>query len=193
MSLPAGDGSNHTPRNDDPVGDYSNKSDLLPPRLLELQKLANATRATEHLHEEHEHSTRRVRRRLEPGIIQDIARNYEAGATTPALCAEFGLSKTNVLRLLPSPRSPHTSTPATTTSANDSSRQESACDLEVEVTKEDLVHHLSESAQIAENHNAMSSSTRTWWRRRGNSTLTFTESNTSNVIWMSRASEAANT
>ena len=84
----------------EPVSDYSNKSHLIPPRLLELQKLANATRATEHLHEEHEHSTHRVRRRLEPGIIQDIARNYEAGATTPALCAEFGLSKTSVLRLL---------------------------------------------------------------------------------------------
>ena len=73
---------------------------MIPLPLLELRKLATATRSTDYLHDEHEHSTRRVRRRLQPGIIQEIVRKYEAGAMTPALCAEFGLSKTSVLRLL---------------------------------------------------------------------------------------------
>lgn len=44
--------------------------------------------------------SRSLRRRLEPALIKQIVAEYESGATTPSLCAAYGLSKTGVLRLL---------------------------------------------------------------------------------------------
>jgi transposase-like protein len=42
----------------------------------------------------------RLRRRLSPELIAEIADKYCAGATTPALCLEYSLSKGGVLKLL---------------------------------------------------------------------------------------------
>ena len=44
--------------------------------------------------------SRPLRRRLEPAQIKRIVAEYESGATTPSLCATYGLSKTGILRLL---------------------------------------------------------------------------------------------
>ncbi|WP_394686153.1 helix-turn-helix domain-containing protein [uncultured Microbacterium sp.] len=84
----------------EPVRHYSNKSALLPPPLVELQKLADllpnlTTSATPQ-----EQVSWSLRRRLEPALVKQITTEYEAGATTPSLCETYGLSKTGILRLL---------------------------------------------------------------------------------------------
>ena len=47
-----------------------------------------------------EQVSRSLRRRLEPALVKQIAREYESGATTPSLCETYGLSKTGILRVL---------------------------------------------------------------------------------------------
>jgi hypothetical protein len=42
----------------------------------------------------------RLSRRLSPERVTDIVAKYEAGATTPALRAEYGLSKGGLLKVL---------------------------------------------------------------------------------------------
>lgn len=79
---------------------YSNKSVLLPPPLVELQKLAglapNSASSTAPL----EQVSRPLRRRLAPALVKRVATEYELGATTPNLCATYGLSKAGILQLL---------------------------------------------------------------------------------------------
>lgn len=43
---------------------------------------------------------RALRRRLEPERIAEIVTKYQEGATTPALCTEYSLSKGGLLKLL---------------------------------------------------------------------------------------------
>lgn len=42
----------------------------------------------------------RLSRRLDPSVAREIAVKYEAGEMTPALCTQYGLSKSGILRLL---------------------------------------------------------------------------------------------
>lgn len=42
----------------------------------------------------------RLSRRLSPEIVSEIVDKYEAGITTPALCAEYSLSKGGLLKVL---------------------------------------------------------------------------------------------
>jgi len=42
----------------------------------------------------------RLSRRLSPEVVTEIATKYEAGVTTPALCAEYSLSKGGLLKVL---------------------------------------------------------------------------------------------
>ncbi len=44
--------------------------------------------------------SRRLRRRLEPELIREIVTKYDSGSMTPALCEEYGLSKTGILAML---------------------------------------------------------------------------------------------
>lgn len=41
-----------------------------------------------------------LRRRLEPALVREIVQKYESGATTPALCVQYSLSKGGLLKLL---------------------------------------------------------------------------------------------
>ncbi|SIS13000.1 hypothetical protein SAMN05880568_2905 [Microbacterium sp. RURRCA19A] len=84
----------------EPIHGYSNKSALLPPPLMELQKLADLTPNFAASATPVEQVSRSLRRRLEPVLVKQIAAEYESGATTPSLCATYGLSKTGILRLL---------------------------------------------------------------------------------------------
>jgi DNA-directed RNA polymerase specialized sigma24 family protein len=43
---------------------------------------------------------RRLARRLSDDVIAELVARYEAGATSPELCAQFGLAKGSVLRIL---------------------------------------------------------------------------------------------
>lgn len=45
-------------------------------------------------------SPTRLSRRLSPEVITEIVDKYEAGITTPALCAEYSLSKGGLLKVL---------------------------------------------------------------------------------------------
>lgn len=84
----------------EPVHHYSNKSVLLPPPLVELQKLADLTQNFTASAAPVEQVSRSLRQRLEPDLVKQIASEYESGATTPSLCKTYGVSKTGMLRLL---------------------------------------------------------------------------------------------
>lgn len=81
------------------MGARSNNSVTLAPRLDRLQFLLkqrpSSTSGSGHVAE-----ATRLSRRLSPEIVTEIAAKYEAGVTTPALCAEYSLSKGGLLTVL---------------------------------------------------------------------------------------------
>ncbi len=83
----------------DPVRGNSNKSALLPPSLATLTNLvSHQVVATADVSiDRPQHA---LRRRLEPALVREIVERYESGTTTPALCAEYSLSKGGILKLL---------------------------------------------------------------------------------------------
>lgn len=86
----------------DSVDGQSNKSHLLPPTLYELQGLVAASKAVVVPVLEASRTTvqRRLRRRLSPDVVREIARRYADGEHTPQLCQEYGISKGGLLKLL---------------------------------------------------------------------------------------------
>lgn len=82
------------------VRNNSNKSNLLPPRHDDLKKMVDLVAKTPVPEAPREMLSRRLRRRLSPELIAEIVAKYESGSMTPALCAEYGLSKTGILQLL---------------------------------------------------------------------------------------------
>lgn len=83
-----------------PVHRNSNKSALLPPPPAELQKLAGLRPNLRAVPGIVTDVPRTLRRRLDPAVIAEITAKYRDGATTPALCAEYSVSKGGLLKLL---------------------------------------------------------------------------------------------
>ena len=73
---------------------------LLPLSTAELSKLAVAAARMPDPSAAPSPTPRRLERRLSPETCAEMVEKYRAGATTPALCAEYGLSKGGLLRLL---------------------------------------------------------------------------------------------
>lgn len=84
----------------DTVHRNSNKSTLLPPPLLELQKLAGLSPNSVAGNSPSEHPAWLLRRRLTPALVAEIVEKYQSGATTPSLCAEYNISKGGLLKML---------------------------------------------------------------------------------------------
>jgi len=80
----------------DTVRGNSNNSISLPPRLADLRKLAAA--AVEVIEDATVEAALswRLRQRLQPERIREIVTKCEAGSMTPALCDEYGLSKSGI-------------------------------------------------------------------------------------------------
>ncbi|MDQ1075866.1 MULTISPECIES: hypothetical protein [unclassified Microbacterium] len=73
---------------------------LLPPPLVELQKLAGLRPAPGASTACPAPMPQPLRRRLQPTLIAEIVDKYCSGATTPSLCIEYSLSKGGLLKLL---------------------------------------------------------------------------------------------
>lgn len=84
----------------EPAHRYSNKSALVPPPLLQLQKLAGLVPNPNTSIAPPEQTPRLLRRRLEPARIAEIIEKYRSGAKTPSLCVEYSISKGGLLMLL---------------------------------------------------------------------------------------------
>lgn len=84
----------------EPVHRNSNKSALLPPPLVELQKLAGLASNPSVSNSPPTPSPRLLRRRLDPALIAEIVAKYQSGVTTPSLCVEYTLSKGGLLKVL---------------------------------------------------------------------------------------------
>lgn len=84
----------------EPVHRYSDKSALLPPPLVELQKLAGLVPNPSTSTTPPEQTPRLLRRRLKPALVTEIVEKYRSGGTTPSLCREYALSKGGLLKLL---------------------------------------------------------------------------------------------
>ncbi|QPE04089.1 hypothetical protein IT882_12865 [Microbacterium schleiferi] len=84
----------------EPLNGYSNNSLLLPPQATELSKLAAAAARMPDPAAKPPPPPHRLSRRLSPETCAEIAEKCRAGATTPSLCAEYGISKGGLLRLL---------------------------------------------------------------------------------------------
>lgn len=83
------------------VHDNSSKSSgHLAPTLPELQKLASRAATTLTQVEPAIPDPRSLKRRIDPDTWEQIVAKYKAGATTPQLCLEYGLSKTGLLNHL---------------------------------------------------------------------------------------------
>jgi AraC-like DNA-binding protein len=86
-----------------PVSGHSNKSQLEPPSLDEIAKLAQLSRKPHSKVKpmlEHVTPPRNLRRRLTPQAIEELVARYTAGEQTPALSRAFGISESSVRRLL---------------------------------------------------------------------------------------------
>jgi hypothetical protein len=84
----------------EPVHSNSNNSALLPPPLVDLQRLAGLAPNTPVFNAPSETSPRLLRRRLDPSLVAEIVEKYQSGATTPSLCVDYTLSKGGLLKLL---------------------------------------------------------------------------------------------
>lgn len=85
------------------VDTHSNKSALIPPSLIELERLAHQSRLLQPdtaLATVRGGEMRNLRRRLAPQTIEELVARYNAGEDTPALSREYGISKTGFLELL---------------------------------------------------------------------------------------------
>lgn len=85
------------------VDGHSNKSSLIPPPLIELERLAHRAHALEPETAPSMASSvliRNLRRRLPPQVIAEMVARYLAGEDTPALSRAYGISKTGLLELL---------------------------------------------------------------------------------------------
>ncbi|NUJ88834.1 hypothetical protein HOW07_12535 [Plantibacter sp. MCCC 1A11337] len=83
----------------DPTGARSNNSFTLAPRLDRLHFLLKQ-RQSHHSKSDDAVQPVRLSRRLSPETVAEIVEKYEAGVTTPALCAEHSLSKGGLLKVL---------------------------------------------------------------------------------------------
>ncbi len=72
----------------------------MPPPLVELRKLAGLKPDPTAAPDVAVDVPRTLRRRLEPALVSEIVAKYRDGATTPALCVEYSLSKGDLLKLL---------------------------------------------------------------------------------------------
>jgi len=63
-----------------------NKSALLPPPLVELQKLADLVVSLSSSTMPAKQTPRLLRRRPDPVLVAEIVEKYRSGATTPSLC-----------------------------------------------------------------------------------------------------------
>lgn len=72
----------------------------MPPPLVELRKLAGLKPDPTAAPDVAVDVPRTLRRRLEPALVSEIVAKYRDGATTPALCVEYSLSKGGLLKLL---------------------------------------------------------------------------------------------
>jgi len=68
--------------------------------VAELNKLADLSPNLQATPISQVDAPRALRRRLEPERIAEIVAKYQAGATTPALCTKYLLSKGGLLKLL---------------------------------------------------------------------------------------------
>lgn len=84
----------------EPVHHYSNKSALLPPPLVDLQRLADLVVNLSPPTMPAEQTPRLLRRRLDPALVAEIVEKYRSGATTPSLCTEYLISNGGLLNLL---------------------------------------------------------------------------------------------
>lgn len=82
---------------------HSNKSALLPPGLVELEKLAQQARTPPSgpaLLESAGTPTRSLRRRLAPQVIEELIIRYTAGEAIRALSREYSVSRSGLRQLL---------------------------------------------------------------------------------------------
>lgn len=85
------------------VDRHSNKSELVPPTLGDLVRLAEQSRAVQSPiapTETREAAVRSLRRRLSPQAIEELVARYNAGEDTPALSQAYSISRGGLRKLL---------------------------------------------------------------------------------------------
>ncbi len=86
-----------------PKDGHSNTSQLTPPTLEEVAKLAQLSRQIQpeaSVKKKHAAPPRNLRRRLSPQAIEELVARYTAGKKTPVLSREFGISESGCRDLL---------------------------------------------------------------------------------------------
>lgn len=84
------------------VDAHSNKSALIPPPPIELERLAHQARLPQldaAPAKACDGGMRSLRRRLSPQVIAELVARYDTGEDTPALSREYGMSKTGLREL----------------------------------------------------------------------------------------------